>query len=55
MPYELLRQDIDRCLTIDRGTIQHLASLYKVSRLAMQFRLINLGILPPDVDPSAPQ
>jgi hypothetical protein len=33
--------------------VQHLASLYQVSKIAMQFRLINLGLLPPDIDPSA--
>lgn len=55
MPEEFLRKDVDKCLTVDRDAIQHLASLYKVSRLAMQYRLINLGILPPDVDPSASQ
>jgi Zn-dependent peptidase ImmA (M78 family) len=52
MPEDMLRKDVDKHLTIDRDAIQHLALLYGVSRLAMQFRLINLGLLPPDVDPS---
>jgi Zn-dependent peptidase ImmA (M78 family) len=55
MPEDFLKADVDRCQTVGQETIQHLASLYKVSRLAMQYRLINLGILPPDVDFSAPQ
>lgn len=55
MPEGLVHEDVDRCPTLDRETIQHLAALYRVSRLAMQYRLINLGILPPDVDPSSPQ
>jgi Zn-dependent peptidase ImmA (M78 family) len=53
MPEHMLRDDLDTCTVLDRNSVQHLASLYKVSRLAMQFRLINLGLLPPDVDPSA--
>lgn len=53
MPEPMLREDIDDWPVLDRDAIQDLASLYKVSRLAMQFRLINLGLLPPDVDPSA--
>jgi Zn-dependent peptidase ImmA (M78 family) len=53
MPENLLKEDMNKCPTIDIEAVQRLASLYKVSRLAMQFRLINLGILPPDFDPSA--
>ena len=53
IPEFLLRKDLDTCRVIDRDMINHLASMYKVSRLAMQFRLINLGLLPPGVDPSA--
>lgn len=53
MPETLLHEDVNKYCALDRDAIQHLASLYKVSRLAMQFRLINLGLLPPDVDPSA--
>jgi Zn-dependent peptidase ImmA (M78 family) len=55
MPEEFLKADVNKCFAIDRDTIQHLAGLYKVSRLAMQYRLINLGILSPDFDPSAQQ
>jgi Zn-dependent peptidase ImmA (M78 family) len=55
MPEDLVREDVDKCSTLDQEAIQHLAAQYSVSRLAMQYRLINLGILPPDVDPSAPQ
>jgi Zn-dependent peptidase ImmA (M78 family) len=33
--------------------VQHLAALYEVSRLAMHYRLINLGLLPPEVDLSS--
>jgi Zn-dependent peptidase ImmA (M78 family) len=53
MPEAMLHDDVNECPILDRDAVQHLASLYKVSRLAMQFRLINLGLLPPDVDPSA--
>ena len=53
MPESLLRDDVNEWCVLDREAIQHLASQYKVSRLAMHFRLINLGLLPPDVDPSA--
>ncbi len=40
-------------VTLDRDAVQRLASMYKVSRLAIYFRLVNLGLLPPDVAPSA--
>jgi Zn-dependent peptidase ImmA (M78 family) len=53
MPEQMLRDDLNTCTLLDRAGVQQLASLYNVSRLAMQFRLINLGLLPPDVDPSA--
>jgi Zn-dependent peptidase ImmA (M78 family) len=53
IPEKMLRSDVNACSVLDRDTMQHLANLYQVSRLAMQFRLINLGLLPPDVDPSA--
>jgi Zn-dependent peptidase ImmA (M78 family) len=53
MPEDLLRGDVDKFSMLDRDAIQNLASLYRVSRLAMQYRLINLGLLPPDVDPSS--
>lgn len=53
IPEFLLRKDLDTCRVIDRDMINQLASMYKVSRVAMQFRLINLGLLPPEVDPSA--
>lgn len=52
MPEKLLRGDVDKLRKIDGEAVQHLASLYKVSKVSMQFRLINLGLLPPDVDPS---
>jgi Zn-dependent peptidase ImmA (M78 family) len=52
MPEKLLQGDVDKLGKIDREAVQHLASLYKVSKVSMQFRLINLGLLPPDVDPS---
>jgi len=52
MPEQMLRQDLEDFPVLDRDAVQHLAALYKVSRLAMQFRLINLGLLPPDIDPS---
>lgn len=52
IPEDMLRKDIERHSAINRDVVQHLASLYGVSRLAMHFRLINLGLLPPDVDPS---
>jgi Zn-dependent peptidase ImmA (M78 family) len=53
MPEHMLRQDLDQFKSLDRDAVQRLASLYKVSRIAMHFRLVNLGLLPPDVDPSA--
>jgi Zn-dependent peptidase ImmA (M78 family) len=53
MPEHMLRNDVDQFYILNDDTIQRLASMYKVSRLAMRFRLINLGLLPPDVDPSA--
>ncbi|HET9285271.1 MAG TPA: ImmA/IrrE family metallo-endopeptidase [Candidatus Angelobacter sp.] len=53
MPEKLIRKDVNDWPILDRDVVQHLASLYQVSKIAMQFRLINLGLLPPDVDPSA--
>lgn len=53
MPEYMLRRDLEQFRTLDGAAVQRLASLYKVSRLAMHFRLVNLGLLPPDVDPSA--
>ena len=53
MPEMLLRSDVESCSALNRDVIQHLALLYKVSRLAMHYRLIHLGLLPPDVDPSS--
>ncbi len=52
MPEDMLRKDVDKHSAINRNVVHLLASLYGVSRLAMQYRLINLGLLPPDVDPS---
>lgn len=52
MPESLLRGDLARFMQLDLKAIQKLADLYHVSRTAMQYRLINLGILPPDVDVS---
>jgi Zn-dependent peptidase ImmA (M78 family) len=53
MPEDMLRRDLDQFQILDKDAVQRLASMYKVSRLAMHFRLVNLGLLPPDVDPSA--
>jgi Zn-dependent peptidase ImmA (M78 family) len=53
MPEHMLRKDLEEFHTLDRDAVQRLASMYKVSRIAMHFRLVNLGLLPPDVDPSA--
>jgi len=53
MPEHMLRKDLDKFQTLDRDAVQRLASMYKVSRLAIYFRLVNLGLLPPDVAPSA--
>jgi len=52
MPEEMLKQDLQHFPYIDETVMQHLASIYKVSRIAMQFRLIHLGVLPPEIDPS---
>ena len=49
MPENLLRKDVDQFGRIDDSVVQRLASLYRVSRVSMQYRLINLGLLPPDV------
>jgi Zn-dependent peptidase ImmA (M78 family) len=53
MPEKMLQEDVNQVAVLDRDTLQHLAASYKVSRIAMQFRLIHLGLLPPDVDPSS--
>jgi len=53
MPESMLLRDVDRCSILDDDAIQQLAAMYKVSRLAMRFRLINFGLLPPAIDPSA--
>jgi Zn-dependent peptidase ImmA (M78 family) len=53
MPEQLLKNDIDERPGLGHDEIHQLAVLYKVSRLAMQYRLINLGLLPPEVDPSS--
>jgi Zn-dependent peptidase ImmA (M78 family) len=55
MPEFLVRDDVERSLPLNQAAIQRLASLYRVSRLAMQYRLVNLGILHPDFDTSVPQ
>jgi Zn-dependent peptidase ImmA (M78 family) len=55
MPEKFLKADLAKYFALNRENIQHLASLYQVSRLAMQFRLTNLGVLAPDFDPSANQ
>ena len=55
MPEGSLKADLARFFALNRDNIQHLAALYQVSRLAMQFRLTNLGVLSPDFDPSADQ
>jgi Zn-dependent peptidase ImmA (M78 family) len=53
MPEAMLRKDVNDFRVLDRDALQQLAIRYQVSRVAMQFRLIHLGLLPPDVDPSA--
>jgi Zn-dependent peptidase ImmA (M78 family) len=53
MPESMLRKDVEQYGTINRDVVQHLASLYEVSRIAMQYRLVNLALLPPDVDLSS--
>ena len=53
MPEYMLKKDVERLPVLDDDAMQRLASLYKVSRLAMRIRLINLGLIPPDLDPSA--
>ena len=53
IPEHMLRDDVEVFRVIDQDSISRLATLYKVSRLAMQLRLINLGLLPPELDPSA--
>jgi Zn-dependent peptidase ImmA (M78 family) len=52
MPEKLLKKDVNQIAVLDRDTVQNLAGKYQVSRMAMQFRLIHLGLLPPDIDPS---
>jgi Zn-dependent peptidase ImmA (M78 family) len=53
MPEAMLRKDVNDFRVLDRDALQQLAIRYQVSRVAMQFRLIHLGLLPPDVNPSA--
>jgi len=46
IPDEFLRRDLSRVSHFDQPTITRLASRYKVSPVAMKFRLSNLGLLP---------
>ena len=55
MPEDMVRKDVDDYSGSNRDLVRDLAPRYKVSSLAMQFRLINLGLLPPNVDPSDDQ
>jgi Zn-dependent peptidase ImmA (M78 family) len=52
MPESFLRRDLIGTTELTDKVAKTLASQYKVSSIAMRFRLINLGLLPPDVDPS---
>jgi Zn-dependent peptidase ImmA (M78 family) len=49
IPEEFLERDLNRISELDEPTINHLASRYKVSALAMKFRLQNLGLIRPDL------
>jgi len=46
---DLNRVDLDRIANLDESIIKRLASRYKVSPLAMRFRLLHLGLLSPDL------
>lgn len=46
IPEEFLRRDLSQVSRFDQPTISDLASRYKVSPVAMKFRLVNLGLLP---------
>lgn len=50
---EYMRRDLDQFQALDHHAVQRLASMYKVSRPAMHFRLGNSFLFPPDVDSSA--
>jgi Zn-dependent peptidase ImmA (M78 family) len=50
MPEDFIRRDLNRISDINDTTIKQLAASYKVSMLAMKFRLMNLGLLSPDLD-----
>ena len=52
MPERFLRQDLAQYSDLDEHTVKTLSARYRVSGTAMKFRLINLGILPPDWDPT---
>jgi Zn-dependent peptidase ImmA (M78 family) len=45
VPEEFLQRDLTRVSHFDQSTITHLASRYKVSPVAMKFRLVNLGLI----------
>jgi Zn-dependent peptidase ImmA (M78 family) len=49
IPERFLQRDLAGVLQFDEPTIKHLASRYKVSPLAMKFRLMGLGLITPDL------
>lgn len=53
VPERLLRSDLDNSRNMHADLVQHLASLYGVSKSAMHYRLIAVGLLPAAIDPSA--
>jgi Zn-dependent peptidase ImmA (M78 family) len=52
MPERLLRKDLVGSSALSESVLRTLATRYKVSLVAMKFRLLNLGILPPEWDPT---
>jgi len=48
MPEHFLRRDLTRISEFDEPTVRRLASRYRVSRLAMKYRLQNLGLISPE-------
>lgn len=53
MPERFLRTDLAGTAALSESVIRSLATRYRVSSVAMKFRLLNLGILPPEWDPTS--
>lgn len=49
MPTDFVRQDLNTIGQVDSNSIQLLASRYGVSKLAMEIKLTNMGLIPPNL------